>query len=62
MLTTDHLLAALCRRLQTFRNWGDCGMSANYGTEPQEDDPLSASLKEEAERLEAERVSNGDQQ
>ena len=48
--------------LKNWCNWGDCGMSANYGTEPQEDDPLSAALKEEAERLEAERVSNGNQQ
>lgn len=37
--------------LKNWCGWGDSGRVADYGTEVEEDDPLTKSLKEEAERL-----------
>lgn len=37
--------------LKNWCGWGDSGKVADYGTEVEEDDPLTKSLKEEAERL-----------
>lgn len=37
--------------LKNWCGWGDQGRVADYGANEQEDDPLSAALKEEAERL-----------
>ena len=37
--------------LKNWCGWGDGGKVADYGTEQQEDDPLTKALKEEAERL-----------
>lgn len=48
--------------LKNWCNWGDSGMMSSYGAEQIEDDPLSAALKEEGQRMEAERVGNGNQQ
>ena len=48
--------------LKNWCNWGDSGMLSSYGAEQIEDDPLSAALKEEGLRMEAERASNGKQQ
>lgn len=37
--------------LKNWCGWGDNGKIADYGAEVEEDDPLTKSLKEEAERL-----------
>lgn len=37
--------------LKNWCGWGDSGKVADYGAEEEEDDPLTKSLKEEAERL-----------
>lgn len=37
--------------LKNWCGWGDSGKVADYGAEVEEDDPLTKSLKEEAERL-----------
>lgn len=37
--------------LKNWCGWGDNGRIAEYGVEAEEDDPLTKSLKEEAERL-----------
>lgn len=37
--------------LKNWCGWGDSGRVADYGAEEEEDDPLTKSLKEEAERL-----------
>lgn len=37
--------------LKNWCGWGDSGKVADYGVEEEEDDPLTKSLKEEAERL-----------
>lgn len=37
--------------LKNWCGWGDNGRIADYGVEAEEDDPLTKSLKEEAERL-----------
>lgn len=37
--------------LKNWCGWGDNGRLADYGTQEEEDDPLTKSLKEEAERL-----------
>lgn len=37
--------------LKNWCGWGDNGKVADYGAEEEEDDPLTKSLKEEAERL-----------
>ena len=37
--------------LKNWCGWGDNGRIADYGIEAEEDDPLTKSLKEEAERL-----------
>lgn len=41
--------------LRNWCNWGDHGMVADYGAQSEEEDALSKSLREEAERLDAER-------
>lgn len=37
--------------LKNWCGWGDSGRVADYGAEVEEDDPLTKSLKEEAERV-----------